>query len=85
MSSEEKSLKPLEEPVLIQHAQEWLNEHGQPSYSYLKKLAQDDTLEARDQLLELAQDYDVRFDHSTTTQELVERIRLYMDLGPNSA
>jgi hypothetical protein len=83
--TEDKPLKPLDEPVVIQHAQEWLNEHGHPSYSYLRKLAADDTIEARDQLLELAENYDIHYDHSTTAQELVERIRLYMDIGPNLA
>jgi hypothetical protein len=82
---EDKTLKPLEEPVMIQHAQEWLNEHGQPSYSYLKKLAEDDTIESRDELLELAETYSIQYDHSTTAQELVEKIRLYMNLGPESA
>jgi hypothetical protein len=85
MREDNKPLKPLDEPTIIQHAQEWLNDHGHPSYSYLKKLAEDDTIESRDQLLELAQNYDIQFDRSTTTQELIERIRLYMDLGPNLA
>ena len=75
----------LEEPEIIQHAQEWLNEHGQPSYSYLKKLAEEDSIEARDQLIELAEQYRISYDSSTTTNELIERIRLFMNLGPDSA
>lgn len=85
MPEDNKPLKPLDEPTMIQHAQEWLNEHGHPSYAYLKKLAAEDTIESRDQLLELAENYDIQYDRSTTAQELVERIRLYMDIGPNFA
>ena len=71
----------LEEPTVIQHAHEWLNEHGHPSYSYLRKLADEGTIESRDQLFELAQLYDVAYDQSVTSDDLVERIRLQMDMG----
>jgi hypothetical protein len=71
----------LEEPTIIQHAHEWLNEHGQPSYSYLMNLAELDTVEAHDELMELAQVYDIAYDPSATSNELVEKIRLHMDAG----
>jgi hypothetical protein len=61
--------KPLDESTIIQHSQEWLNEHGHPSYSYLK---------------ELAEQYNVKYDRSTTVRELVEKIRLFMNIGPES-
>ncbi|HYC79855.1 MAG TPA: hypothetical protein VEC17_02420 [Candidatus Binatia bacterium] len=77
--------KPLDESQIIQHSQEWLNEHGQPSYSYLKKLADEGTIESRDQLLELADQYNIPYDKSTTVNELIEKIRLFMNLGPDSA
>jgi hypothetical protein len=74
----------LDESTLIQHSQEWLNEHGQPSFSYLKRLVEDDTIESREELLELAQNNGVQYDHSTTMQELMDRIRLSMSIGPES-
>jgi hypothetical protein len=75
----------LDENEIIQHSQEWLNDHGQPSYSHMRKLADEGTVESRDQLEELADQYDVQYDSSTSLQELIERIRLYMNMGPGSA
>jgi hypothetical protein len=74
----------LDESTIIQHSQEWLNEHGQPSYSYLKKLADNQTAESKDELLEIADRYNISYDKSTTVNDLVEKIRLFMSLGPES-
>jgi hypothetical protein len=74
----------LDEPTMIQHSQEWLNSHGAPSYSYLKKLAEDDDLASREELLELAERYNISYDRSTPLQDLVEKIRLFMNIGPES-
>ncbi|MBX4187965.1 MAG: hypothetical protein KW793_02400 [Candidatus Doudnabacteria bacterium] len=75
----------ISEPDMIQHSQEWLNSHGQPSYSYLKKLSEDEDPASRDQLLELADQYNIPYDRSTSIRELIEKIRMYMNLGPDSA
>jgi hypothetical protein len=82
--SEHDSNKQLDESTIIQHSQEWLNEHGQPSYSYLKKLAENENLDAREELVELAERYNVPYDKSTTLKDLVEKIRLFMGLGQDS-
>jgi hypothetical protein len=77
--------KPLDDGMMIQHAQEWNNEHGWfPSYSYLKKLAEEGTIESRDQLLEIAERFDIKYDRATTPLDLVEKIRLFMNLNPSS-
>lgn len=76
--------KKLTEETIIQHSNEWLNDHGQPSYSFLKKLADQDTVEARNSLIELADHYNIQYDKSTTLRELVEKIRLSMSLGSES-
>jgi hypothetical protein len=75
----------LNESDMIQHSQEWLNSHGQPSYTYLKKLADDDDPASKDELLELADQYNIPYDRSTTVNELVEKIRMFMSMGPDSA
>lgn len=75
----------LNESDIIQHSQEWLNSHGHPSYTYLKKLATDGDPASRDELLELADQYNIPYDRSTTVDELVEKIRLFMNLGHDSA
>lgn len=75
----------ISEPDMIQHAQEWLNDHGQPSYSHLKKIAEEGTVESRDQLLELADEYNIQYDKSTSVNELIEKIRLFMNLGSHSS
>ncbi len=82
---EQNQQNPIDESDLIQQSQEWLNRHGQPSYSYLKKLANDDDPRSRDELLELADQYNIPYDHSTPVNDLVEKIRMYMNLGPDSA
>lgn len=70
-----------EEVANFQHASEWLNDNGHPSYSYLMKLAEEDTVESRDELMELAERYDIPRHTVTTTQDLVEKIMLYMNMG----
>jgi hypothetical protein len=80
---ENKPPKPLDETSVIQHSQEWLNDHGHPSYSQLMKLAEDGTIESREQLMELAQNYDIPYDRATTPYDLIERIMLYREFGPN--
>jgi hypothetical protein len=77
--------KELNESEIIQHSHEWLNDHGHPSYSYLRKLANDDHVESRDELESLADQYNISYGKSTTVQELVDKIRLFMDLGADSA
>lgn len=71
----------LEDNEVIQHSQEWLNAHGSPSYSFLKKMADTDSVESRDSLMELADQYNILYDQSTTLRDLVEKIRLAMNLG----
>ena len=76
-----KSDKPLEEPTVIQHSHEWLNDHGMPSYSYLQKLAEGDAATTRDELMELAETYDISYDRTTSPQELIDKIWLRISSG----
>jgi len=75
----------LEESEMIQNSLEWLNDHGHPSFSHLQKLAGEGTIESRDQLEELADGYNIQYDSTTGVGELVNRIRLYMNLGGDFA
>ena len=59
-----------------QEVNEWHNEHGEPDFSYLERLALDDSPEALEKLRSVAMDLDVDFDMDTTRQEIVERVRL---------
>lgn len=83
MKNEE--LPEINDDVLMQHANEWLNDHGQPSDAYLKRLADENTVEAKDQLFEIADQYNIVYDSATPMQELIEKIRLYMDMGTGPA
>ncbi len=75
----------IDESSIIQHSQEWLNDHGQPSYSHLKKLMESNDPADKDELLELAERYNISYDRSTTLNELVEKIRMFMGMGSDSA
>jgi hypothetical protein len=75
----------LEESEIIQNSQEWLNDHGHPSFSHLRKMAEEGTIESRDQLEELADSYNIQYDSTTGPEELINRIRLYMNLGGDFA
>lgn len=62
----------------IQHANEWLNNHGQPSYEVLKSLSDSGTPEAMETLQQLADKYNISYVQDTTPSELVDKIRLAM-------
>ena len=54
----------------------WHNEHGEPDFSYLESLKEDDNIEALEKLQSIASDLDVDFSTTATAEELVDMIRL---------
>ena len=58
----------------IEHAARWQEEHEEPTPEKLQELAQEDTLEAREELQELAERYDVVYDGGTPSEDLARRI-----------
>jgi hypothetical protein len=59
----------------IKKTEDWLNEHGQPDFEYLQSLATNGNPEALEKLKSIADDLDVTYDSSTSTEELIGRIR----------
>ena len=64
---------------IIKEANDWLNDHGQPTFPKLKRLAEMRTPEADELLRELADDYDVRYDEETPSMKLVDEIMLRVE------
>jgi len=58
-----------------QEKEEWLNEHGEPDFNYLKALASDGSPEAVEKLNSIADDLNVERDRDISSEDLIERIR----------
>ncbi|HEY5220872.1 MAG TPA: hypothetical protein VIJ29_01850 [Candidatus Paceibacterota bacterium] len=58
-----------------QEKEDWLNEHGQPDFEYLKSLANDGSPEALEKLNSIADDLNVERDRDISSEDLIERIR----------
>ena len=58
-----------------QEKEDWLNEHGEPDFGYLKSLADDGSPEALEKLNSIADDLNVERDGDTSSEDLIERIR----------
>jgi len=63
----------------IEEKEDWLNEHGQPDFEYLKSLAADGSPEALEKLKYIAEDLNVECDANTLPEELIERIKSAVD------
>ncbi len=59
----------------IEEKEDWLNEHGQPDFEYLHSLATNGSPEALEKLVSIAEDLNVEHDATTSTEELIGRIR----------
>jgi hypothetical protein len=59
----------------IEDKEDWLNEHGDPDFVYLRSLATDGSPEALEKLTSIAEDLNVEHDADTPTETLIERIR----------
>ncbi len=55
--------------------EEWLNEHGEPDFVYLKSLTADGGPQALEKLYAIADDLDVEYDPGMPPENLTERIR----------
>jgi hypothetical protein len=58
-----------------QEKEDWLNEHGQPDFGYLKSLVNDSSPEALEKLNSIADDLNVERDRDISSEDLIERIR----------
>jgi len=59
----------------IKDNENWLNEHGQPDFEYLRSLAKNGSPESLEKLKSIAEDFDVEYDPSTSSEDLIGRIR----------
>jgi len=58
-----------------QEKEDWLNEHGEPDFGYLKSLSNDGSPEALEKLNSIADDLNVERDRDISSEGLIERIR----------
>ncbi len=58
-----------------QEKEDWLDEHGEPDFKYLKSLANDGSPEALEKLNSIADDLNVERDEDISSEDLIERIR----------
>jgi hypothetical protein len=59
----------------IEDMEGWRNKHGQPSFRFLKSLADDGSPAALEKLRYIADDLDVSYNLDTPIEKLIERIR----------
>lgn len=59
----------------MEEKEDWLDEHGQPSFEYLKALAKNGSPGALEKLRSIAEDLNVEYDPGTSNEDLIERIR----------
>lgn len=60
-------------------ANNFMNDQNQPSPELLAQLRDEASVESRDKLREIADDYNVSYDPDTSHQELYDRISLAME------
>ena len=59
--------------------EDWLNEHGEPNFEYLRSLARNNGPEALEKLKSIAEDLNVECRENDSVETLVEKIRLAAD------
>jgi hypothetical protein len=64
--------------------EDWLNEHGNPSNTFLQSLAEDGGPEAMEKLRSIATDLDVDFGPGDSAEELIGKIRSATQDDPNT-
>ena len=55
---------------------DWMNEHGEPDFTYLHALAKDGGPQAIEKLMSIAEDMDVDYSENDSTDILVEKIQI---------
>jgi len=68
----------------IEAKENWRNEHGHPSFEYLRKLAEDGGSGALEKLRSIAQDLDVEYSPGASAEDLIGEIRLATQNDPNT-
>lgn len=54
--------------------QDWLNDHGHPSYDYLQCLVDEGDRASHEKLRAIAQDLDLNYDPNISSEELIDAI-----------
>lgn len=65
----------------IQEKENWLDEHGNPSFDFLQSLADNDNLE---KLRSIASDLDAEYGPGDSAEELIGAIRSATESDPNT-
>lgn len=65
----------------IQNKEDWLDEHGSPSFDFLQSLADSGNLE---KLRSIASDLNAEYSHGDSADELIDAIRSAKGSGPKS-
>lgn len=65
----------------IQDKENWLDEHGNPSFDFLQSLADSGNLE---KLSSIASDLDAEYSPGDSAEELIDAIRIATRSNPNS-
>jgi len=60
-------------------AEDWLDEHGNPDYAFLKSLADEGTMESMEELRAIADEHDIPHTEVSTAQELVDQIMMVLN------
>ncbi|MDP4011866.1 MAG: hypothetical protein Q8P72_06620 [Candidatus Roizmanbacteria bacterium] len=68
----------------IEDMEDWRNEHGHPSNTFLQSLVDDGGPEAMEKLRSIATDLDVNFDPNASAEELIGGIRSAVQNDPNT-
>jgi hypothetical protein len=86
MAEEQDTMFEQEEGSLaVRQANEWLNDHGRPSFDVLMDLARRHTAQAKEILWEYAERYDITHDPTMRLEDLVHRIWTAMESSPDTA
>lgn len=67
-----------------ENMEDWRNEHGQPNFEFLESLTGEGDPLNLEKLKSIADDLNVAYDNSTSSKDLVERIRLATQNGLNT-
>ncbi|NCO04690.1 MAG: hypothetical protein GW939_00920 [Candidatus Magasanikbacteria bacterium] len=58
----------------ISGVEKWLDENGNPNFSYLQSLAKEETLDSLEKLRSIADDHNANYENGDSAQVLVDMI-----------
>ncbi len=68
----------------MEDIEDWRDEHGQPNFKFLQSLVNEGGPLALEKLKSIADDLNVFYDNSTSSEELVKKIILATQSGLNT-